>query len=138
MTDMPDTTFTSDPSHHEDTQETDDAADYYTPGDAIAENKAPGGPIDERWGTRQFEARIANPANRRRLSVIDAGTGLAGASAAATLGEAGHVGPPRRGPGRRRSLRGEVVLLPGLGPAGPLDRRPEWDLHSLELRRSSR
>ncbi|WP_027860179.1 fumarate reductase/succinate dehydrogenase flavoprotein subunit [Marmoricola sp. URHB0036] len=88
---MPDTTFTSDPSHHQDTQETDDAAGYYTPGDPIAETKAPGGPIEERWGTRQFEARIANPANRRRLSVIVVGTGLAGASAAATLGEAGYV-----------------------------------------------
>src|SRR5687767_13847450 len=92
MTDMPDTTLTSDPSHHMDSeQETDDAAGYYTAGDPIQDTKAPGGPIDERWDTRQFEARIANPANRRRLSVIVVGTGLAGASAAATLGEAGYV-----------------------------------------------
>src|SRR6195952_4903557 len=92
MTDMPDTTNTADHSHHADSeQDTDDAAAYYTPGDPIAETKAPGGPIEERWGTRQFEARIANPANRRRLSVIVVGTGLAGASAAATLGEAGYV-----------------------------------------------
>src|SRR3954449_9122976 len=90
MTDMPDTTFTSDPSHHEDTQETDDAADYYTPGDALEDTKAPGGPIDQRWGTRKFEARLVNPANRRKLSIIIVGTGLAGASAAATLGEAGY------------------------------------------------
>ena len=34
----------------------DDAADYYVPGDPIADAKAPGGPIDERWDTRQFEA----------------------------------------------------------------------------------
>ena len=60
-------------------------------GDPIADTKAPGGPLDERWDTRQFEARIANPANRRRLSIIVVGTGLAGASAAATLGEAGYV-----------------------------------------------
>jgi succinate dehydrogenase / fumarate reductase flavoprotein subunit len=92
MTDMPDTTTTADPSHHVDSeQETDDAYGYYTPGDEIRDTKAPGGPIEERWDTRQFEARIANPANRRRLSVIVVGTGLAGASAAATLGEAGYV-----------------------------------------------
>ena len=92
MTDMPDTTLTSDPSHHADSeQETDDAAGFYTPGAPIQDTKAPQGPIDERWDTRQFEARIANPANRRRLSVIVVGTGLAGASAAATLGEAGYV-----------------------------------------------
>src|ERR1700712_1467072 len=92
MTDMPDTTNTADSSRHEDSeQETDDAAGYYALGDPIQDTKAPGGPIEDRWNTRQFEARIANPANRRRLSVIVVGTGLAGASAAATLGEAGYV-----------------------------------------------
>ena len=92
MTDMPDTTTKADPSSHADSEEeSDDAAGYYVPGDPIQDTKAPGGPIDERWNTRQFEARIANPANRRRLSVIVVGTGLAGASAAATLGEAGYV-----------------------------------------------
>ena len=69
----------------------DDAAGYYEPGDPISDTKAPGGPIEQRWETREFEARIANPANRRRLSIIVVGTGLAGASAAATLGEAGYV-----------------------------------------------
>ncbi|HMD11776.1 MAG TPA: FAD-binding protein, partial [Marmoricola sp.] len=69
----------------------DDAAGYYEPGDPISDTKAPGGPIELRWETREFEARIANPANRRRLSIIVVGTGLAGASAAATLGEAGYV-----------------------------------------------
>jgi succinate dehydrogenase / fumarate reductase flavoprotein subunit len=69
----------------------DDAAGYYVDGDPVQDTKAPGGPLEERWGTRRFEARIANPANRRRLSIIVVGTGLAGASAAATLGEAGYV-----------------------------------------------
>ena len=69
----------------------DDAAGYFEPGEPIADTKAPGGPLDQRWETRKFEARIANPANRRRLSIIVVGTGLAGASAAATLGEAGYV-----------------------------------------------
>ena len=68
-----------------------DAAGYFEPGDPIRDTKAPGGPIELRWETREFEARIANPANRRRLSIIVVGTGLAGASAAATLGEAGYV-----------------------------------------------
>ncbi len=68
-----------------------DAAGYFEPGEPIADTKAPRGPIETRWETREFEARIANPANRRRLSIIVVGTGLAGASAAATLGEAGYV-----------------------------------------------
>ena len=42
------------------------------------------------WDKRRFEAKLVNPANRRKLSVIIVGTGLAGASAAATLGEAGY------------------------------------------------
>jgi len=71
-------------------QETDDAVGYYTPGEPIQDTKAPGGPIDERWDTRQFEARIVNPTNRRKVSVIMVGTGLAGGAAAATLGEAGY------------------------------------------------
>ena len=91
MTDMPDTTTTAPESPVAPAEFADDAAGYYTPGDPIRDTKAPGGPLEERWNTRQFEARIANPANRRRLSVIVVGTGLAGASAAATLGEAGYV-----------------------------------------------
>ncbi|WP_295661410.1 fumarate reductase/succinate dehydrogenase flavoprotein subunit [uncultured Nocardioides sp.] len=63
---------------------------YYTPGEPLVDRKAPDGPIDERWNTRKFEARLVNPANRRKLSVIIVGTGLAGGSAAATLGEAGY------------------------------------------------
>jgi succinate dehydrogenase flavoprotein subunit len=90
MTDMPDTTLTGDPSHDAPADHGDDAAGYYTPGDPIRDTKAPEGPIDERWQTRKFEARLVNPANRRKLSIIIVGTGLAGASAAATLGEAGY------------------------------------------------
>jgi succinate dehydrogenase / fumarate reductase, flavoprotein subunit len=90
MTDMPDTTLTSDPSHDAPGDHGDDAAGYYTPGAPVSDTKAPGGPIDERWSTRKFEARLVNPSNRRKLSVIIVGTGLAGGSAAATLGEAGY------------------------------------------------
>ena len=62
----------------------------YTEGAAIADSKAPGGPIAEKWNQRKFDAALVNPTNRRKLSVIIVGTGLAGGAAAATLGEAGY------------------------------------------------
>jgi succinate dehydrogenase / fumarate reductase flavoprotein subunit len=68
-----------------------DAEGYFLEGAPIQDTKAPSGPIADRWATRQFEARLVNPANRRKLSVIIVGTGLAGASAAATLGEQGYA-----------------------------------------------
>ena len=67
-----------------------DADGFFREGEPIQDTKAPTGPIAERWTTRQFDARLVNPANRRKLSVIIVGTGLAGASAAATMGEAGY------------------------------------------------
>jgi succinate dehydrogenase / fumarate reductase flavoprotein subunit len=63
---------------------------FHSVGDDIADAKAPKGPIEQRWDSRKFNAKLVNPANRRKLSVIIVGTGLAGASAAATLGEAGY------------------------------------------------
>ncbi len=71
-------------------QRTDSHGDFYTDGFAIKDGVAPGGPIGGRWEQRKFEAKLVNPANRRKLSVIIVGTGLAGASAGATLGEAGY------------------------------------------------
>src|SRR5690625_2739131 len=65
-------------------------AGLYREGGPIADSSAPAVPIDRRWQERQFGARLVNPANRRKLSVIIVGTGLAGASAGATLGEAGY------------------------------------------------
>ncbi|GAA3605773.1 fumarate reductase/succinate dehydrogenase flavoprotein subunit [Marihabitans asiaticum] len=62
----------------------------YREGEPIADSKAPDGPIETRWERHQFENALVNPANRRKLSVIIVGTGLAGASAGATLGEAGY------------------------------------------------
>ncbi|ROR73591.1 fumarate reductase/succinate dehydrogenase flavoprotein subunit [Bogoriella caseilytica] len=62
----------------------------YREGEPIADSKAPSGPLQNRWEERKFSARLVNPANRRKMSVIIVGTGLAGASAAATLGEAGY------------------------------------------------
>jgi succinate dehydrogenase / fumarate reductase, flavoprotein subunit len=55
------------------------------------DGKLPRGPIEDAWNTRRFELRLVNPANRRRHSIIVVGTGLAGASAAASLGELGYL-----------------------------------------------
>ncbi|SCG72911.1 fumarate reductase/succinate dehydrogenase flavoprotein subunit [Micromonospora coxensis] len=64
--------------------------DLFTEGDPIADTKAPEGPIETRWERRRFEAKLVNPANRRKMTVIVVGTGLAGGSAAATLAEQGY------------------------------------------------
>ncbi|MBC2878445.1 fumarate reductase/succinate dehydrogenase flavoprotein subunit [Streptomyces sp. TYQ1024] len=56
----------------------------------MADTKAPDGPIAERWDRRRFEARLVNPANRRKQTVIVVGTGLAGGAAGATLAEQGY------------------------------------------------
>lgn len=62
----------------------------YREGDPIADTKAPGGPIAERWEKRKFSAKLVNPANRRKRTVIVVGTGLAGGAGAASLGEMGY------------------------------------------------
>ena len=67
-----------------------DADSFYIDGSEIADTKAPKVSIERRWEDRRFQARLVNPANRRKLSVIIVGSGLAGSSAAATLGEAGY------------------------------------------------
>jgi succinate dehydrogenase / fumarate reductase flavoprotein subunit len=50
----------------------------------------PSGPIEKKWDKRRFEMKLVNPANRRKHSIIVVGSGLAGASAAATLGQQGY------------------------------------------------
>jgi succinate dehydrogenase / fumarate reductase flavoprotein subunit len=62
----------------------------YRVGAPIADAKAPGGPVEGRWDRRRFEARLVNPANRRKHTVIVVGTGLAGGAAGATLAEQGY------------------------------------------------
>jgi succinate dehydrogenase / fumarate reductase flavoprotein subunit len=54
-----------------------------------ADSKIPEGPIAEKWTNYKAHQKLVNPANKRRLSVIVVGTGLAGASAASTLAEMG-------------------------------------------------
>ena len=50
----------------------------------------PDGPIEKKWDTRKFEMKLVNPANKRKFDVIVVGSGLAGASAAASLAELGY------------------------------------------------
>jgi succinate dehydrogenase / fumarate reductase, flavoprotein subunit len=52
--------------------------------------RTPSGPIERKWDTAKFEMKLVNPANKRKYNVIMVGTGLAGGSAAATLGELGY------------------------------------------------
>ncbi len=52
--------------------------------------KIPSGPIETRWQRHRFEMKLVNPANKRKYDVIVVGSGLAGAAAAATLGELGY------------------------------------------------
>ena len=55
-------------------------------------SKIPEGPISQKWTNFKAHQRLVNPANKRKLDIIVVGTGLAGASAAASLGEMGfHV-----------------------------------------------
>ena len=50
----------------------------------------PGGPIATQWERHRFEMKLVNPANKRKHSILVVGTGLAGASAAASLAELGY------------------------------------------------
>ena len=52
--------------------------------------KIPDGPLTEKWDNHKFNVKLVNPANRRKFRVIVVGSGLAGGSAAATLGEMGY------------------------------------------------
>ena len=52
--------------------------------------KIPGGPMADKWERYKFDMKLVNPANKRKHTIICVGTGLAGASAAASLGELGY------------------------------------------------
>src|ERR1700677_4370917 len=54
------------------------------------DSKAPTGPIEHAWEQARFDVKLVNPANKRKHSIIVVGSGLAGGSAAATLGELGY------------------------------------------------
>src|SRR4030095_13683010 len=53
-------------------------------------SKCPEGPIETRWERHKFDLKLVNPANKRKCDIIVVGTGLAGASAGATLAELGY------------------------------------------------
>lgn len=54
------------------------------------DSKIPSGSVESKWTSHKFNMKLVNPANKRKHSVIVVGTGLAGASAAASLGELGY------------------------------------------------
>jgi succinate dehydrogenase / fumarate reductase flavoprotein subunit len=54
------------------------------------DSKVPEGPLEAKWDRHRFDLKLVNPANRRKYEVIVVGTGLAGASASATLAELGY------------------------------------------------
>lgn len=56
----------------------------------ILDSKIPEGPLAEKWSKHKFNVKLVNPANKRKYDVIVVGTGLAGASAAASLAELGY------------------------------------------------
>src|SRR5690348_4904106 len=53
-------------------------------------SNVPSGPIDQKWDEHRFHMKLVNPANKRKYKVIVVGSGLAGAAAAATMGELGY------------------------------------------------
>jgi succinate dehydrogenase / fumarate reductase, flavoprotein subunit len=56
----------------------------------ILDSKIPDGPLEKKWSNHKFNMKLVNPANRRKYNIIVVGTGLAGSSVAATLGELGY------------------------------------------------
>ena len=54
------------------------------------DSKIPSGPLAQKWDKHKFDLKLVNPANKRKFDIIVVGTGLAGASAAATLAELGY------------------------------------------------
>src|SRR5205809_4020277 len=54
------------------------------------DSKIPSGPIDKKWDKHRFNLKLVNPANKRKYTIIVVGSGLAGASAAASLAELGY------------------------------------------------
>ena len=56
----------------------------------MLDSKIPTGPLEQRWNEYKGHCKLVNPANKRKMEIIVIGTGLAGASAAASLGELGY------------------------------------------------
>ena len=56
----------------------------------MLDSKIPSGPLKDKWTSHKFNLKLVNPANKRKYKVLVVGTGLAGASAAASLSEMGY------------------------------------------------
>ena len=54
------------------------------------DSKIPDGPISDKWKNHKFALKLVNPANKRKYNIIVVGSGLAGGSCAASLGELGY------------------------------------------------
>src|SRR5271157_5308506 len=56
----------------------------------MLDGRVPSGPIEQKWEKCRFDMKLVSPANRRKYTILIVGSGLAGAAAAATLGEQGY------------------------------------------------
>ena len=88
------------------------------------ESKIPDGPIEKKWDNHRFNLKLVNPANKRKYTIIVVGTGLAGASAAASLADLGY--------------NVIVVVLPRIPPARPQHRGAGGHQRPEELRQRRR
>ena len=83
------------------------------------DSQIPAGPLADKWSNHKFDLKLVNPSNRRKFDVIVVGSGLAGAGAAASLGEAGY--------------NVKVFTYHDSPAAGALDRRAGWHQRGEEL-----
>ena len=89
------------------------------------ESNIPPGPIEDKWDEHKFSIKLVNPANKRRFHVLVVGTGLAGASAAASLAELGyqvtvvtfHDSWPNFAKAFKLNIVGHVEPKPGIPPS---------------------
>jgi hypothetical protein len=85
----------------------------------MVESKTPEGILDQKWTDYKGHCKLVNPSNKRKLEVIVVGTGLAGASAAASLGELGY--------------KVRFILFPGFTTPCSFHCCPGWDQCSKKL-----
>ncbi|HET9376496.1 MAG TPA: FAD-binding protein [Chthoniobacterales bacterium] len=57
---------------------------------ALLDSKVPSGPVEKKWEHHRAESKLVSPNNKRKFDILVVGSGLAGASAAATLAEVGY------------------------------------------------
>ena len=97
----------------------------------ILESKVPEGTLADKWENHKFSMNLVNPNNKRKFDIIVVGTGLAGASAAATLGELGYRD-------LHKVYRRQRHLCIRDSPSGPQHRRPGRHQRRQELHQRRR